>query len=830
MLAARLTERICEIDFDPVHSVTISIGVAQGPQHAASPRELIGCAEAAMMTAKARGKNQAVLFDEGATERPDAEAAGRDLRSIGHMKLLQSLAGKLNRLNDVQEIAATIATELRLLIDYHNCRVFLRDGDQLKPIAFVGDHDARLGTADRGLHDAWSAGASPAGSSSRASRCSCRMRCSASTRSPPQHGGDRRVARRGAAALRLTRHRGDRDLEAGARPVRRGRHPAARGARRAGVGRARECAPLRPAAPGGAERQGAARVPRRGLAGTVVRRDLHAHRRDGGDALRGARRVAVAPGRRRRLLPRGVLRVVRPGRGPLGGDSVDRFALEWREPFRGETALVAPLLEGDGVTGWIAVAKDNPAAAPEEELRLLAAFSYQASVALRKARLYWQQLEAAEIANALLDASRELATADSPEAVLNRTVEVTARVLGTERASLWIQERDAPYDLVPRAWFGGELDDLRTPIAAEHAEKWLQTSEPFLLEPEQVSQINGVPAELMSRLAVAPLRLESGRFGALTAMIGERDLGERRLRLLAGLAHQAKLAIETASHYAMLERTFVSTVEALANALEANDAYTSSHARWITDMALLVGRELSLDRAAMKRLEFGALFHDIGKIGIPSEILRKPGPLTDAEFAIVKEHPELGERILAPIERLADVRPIVRACHERWDGLGYPDGKAGDEIPIEARIVLVCDAYHAMVTDRPYRARLPATRPCGASARPPGRSSTPRSSMRSSACTRPERSERPDGDLLAERTRVTRRRTRRDRQRLVEGGEGLVELVPRDRQRRAAHDDVPVHHQVEAALEGPLRRRLRSALPPRLSRCTARAARASRGS
>ena len=98
-------------------------------------------------------------------------------------------------------------------------------------------------------------------------------------------------------------------------------------------------------------------------------------------------------------------------------------------------------------------------------------------------------------------------------------------------------------------------------------------------------------------------------------------------------------------------------------------------------MALLVGRELRLDRDALKRLELGALFHDIGKIGIPSEILQKPGPLTDEEFEIVKEHPELGEKILAPIDRLADVRPIVRACHERWDGRGYPDGKAGDDDP-----------------------------------------------------------------------------------------------------------------------------------------------------
>ena len=97
-------------------------------------------------------------------------------------------------------------------------------------------------------------------------------------------------------------------------------------------------------------------------------------------------------------------------------------------------------------------------------------------------------------------------------------------------------------------------------------------------------------------------------------------------------------------------------------------------------MSLVVGRAMGLEEERLKTLELGALFHDIGKIGIPSDILRKPGPLTDEEFEIVKEHPELGEKILAPIERLSDVRPIIRACHERWDGLGYPDGKAGDDI------------------------------------------------------------------------------------------------------------------------------------------------------
>ena len=129
-------------------------------------------------------------------------------------------------------------------------------------------------------------------------------------------------------------------------------------------------------------------------------------------------------------------------------------------------------------------------------------------------------------------------------------------------------------------------------------------------------------------------------------------------------------------------------------------------------MALHVGGELGLDPKALKRLELGALFHDIGKIGIPEAILSKPGPLTAEERKVVELHPELGERILAPIERLARSAPIVRHCHERWDGSGYPNGLAGEEIPLESRVILVCDAYHAMTTDRPYRPRLPVEEAC----------------------------------------------------------------------------------------------------------------------
>jgi HD-GYP domain-containing protein (c-di-GMP phosphodiesterase class II) len=129
-------------------------------------------------------------------------------------------------------------------------------------------------------------------------------------------------------------------------------------------------------------------------------------------------------------------------------------------------------------------------------------------------------------------------------------------------------------------------------------------------------------------------------------------------------------------------------------------------------MALHVGRELGLDPKALKRLELGALFHDIGKIGVPEAILAKPGPLSDEEWKVVRLHPELGARILAPIERLEQVCEIVRHCHEHWDGSGYPNGLVGEEIPLESRVILVCDAYHAMTTDRPYRRRLPVEEAC----------------------------------------------------------------------------------------------------------------------
>src|SRR5205823_13427717 len=234
--------------------------------------------------------------------------------------------------------------------------------------------------------------------------------------------------------------------------------------------------------------------------------------------------------------------------------------------------------------------------------------------------------------------------------------------------------------------------------------------EPFVVEREATAEVPDAHRLVPGRreLLLAPMRWEPDGLGAVVVAAKDEwsSFGERDLRLARGVADITSLALGNARRFDELERAYLSTVEALANALEAQDEYTGDHARALAEMALAVGYELALDPDRLKILELAALFHDIGKIGVPSEIIRKPGPLTAEERRIMNKHPEIGEQILAPVPFLQPIRPIIRACHERWDGNGYPDGLAGDAIPLVARIVCCCDAFSAMTTDRSYRAAL----------------------------------------------------------------------------------------------------------------------------
>ena len=147
-------------------------------------------------------------------------------------------------------------------------------------------------------------------------------------------------------------------------------------------------------------------------------------------------------------------------------------------------------------------------------------------------------------------------------------------------------------------------------------------------------------------------------------------------------------------------------IEALATALVERDRYTGEHSAFVVEMAKTVAAALGLDEVEIERVGHAALLHDIGKVGIPDRVLHKPGPLAGEEWDVMREHPVIGERILRAIPGMGSVARIVRHEHERFDGTGYPDRLAGEEIPLGSRIILACDAYHAMTSDRPYRAAM----------------------------------------------------------------------------------------------------------------------------
>ena len=149
------------------------------------------------------------------------------------------------------------------------------------------------------------------------------------------------------------------------------------------------------------------------------------------------------------------------------------------------------------------------------------------------------------------------------------------------------------------------------------------------------------------------------------------------------------------------------TLLAFARAIDANSPWTAGHSERVTQLAIALGRQLDLAPSELSTLYRGGLMHDIGKIGIPPAVLDKDGSLDDSERALIEKHPEIGERILRPIPAFADALGIVRSHHERFDGMGYPDRLAGEEIPWLARILAVAgDVFDAMASDRPYRAGL----------------------------------------------------------------------------------------------------------------------------
>ena len=208
------------------------------------------------------------------------------------------------------------------------------------------------------------------------------------------------------------------------------------------------------------------------------------------------------------------------------------------------------------------------------------------------------------------------------------------------------------------------------------------------------------PLETIKRLDIQGYCEKSDRFDQILLLVESGLKSVSQMRIIQDINEKLELANE------QLKEAYYGTIESLRLAVDAKDSYTKHHSDRVSYYSVLIGKQLGLNEEELEILKQGALFHDVGKIGIPDSILQKPGKLTNEEYDDIKNHPSIGSKILAPAKIFNDLVPMVLHHHERYDGRGYPVGLSGEDIPLMARIVCVADSFDAMTSDRSYRPRF----------------------------------------------------------------------------------------------------------------------------
>jgi HD-GYP domain-containing protein (c-di-GMP phosphodiesterase class II) len=290
--------------------------------------------------------------------------------------------------------------------------------------------------------------------------------------------------------------------------------------------------------------------------------------------------------------------------------------------------------------------------------------------------------------------------------VLDRLARQACQLMDVEQASILVRDpaRDGEAIAVAGCGIDEDLVGSRVDATVGLTGEALASGEPALSAEPRATNGN----RFRRTRAMAPVGWNSEVRGALIARTSDpaRDFGPRELRLLSQLADTVGAALQHADRRAEFLSSVHPYVSSLMLAIDARDRYTAGHSEAVLHLCTTVGHRMGLDAPAILELESAALLHDLGKIGVPSAVLNKPAPLDDQEQALVRRHTVWGAQLLAGVPGLEPVATIVRFHHERWDGQGYPEGLRGEQIPVASRIIAVCDAYHAMTSDRPYRSAL----------------------------------------------------------------------------------------------------------------------------
>lgn len=380
--------------------------------------------------------------------------------------------------------------------------------------------------------------------------------------------------------------------------------------------------------------------------------------------------------------------------------------------------LFIPLRVQGELVGMLSIGQKKSEESYDRDDRLtLITLANQTAVAVENARLYTAEQNRRKEMDTLYNMARQLVKSDNLDEILN-TIARQA-VISTKVSYARILTRDEEGNFVCKTVYQPPNQDLDLglkrvePLIAEHFYNWIfKQGKTLVLNwdgPElQDQEREAIFLERTKYLCISPLVGSNDYIGML--ILGElpgehaQPFDSARVQLVNVISDHAINAIQRAALHQQLEENFLQTVISLANAMDARDSYTGHHSQRMAKLATDVCDSLGLPDQRIEAVHWAALLHDIGKIGVPDDILNKAGPLTDQEWQIMKRHPRIGAEIVSPVKMLEPVAPIIRAHHERYDGSGYPFGLKKEQIPVEARVLSIVDAYIAITDERVYRA------------------------------------------------------------------------------------------------------------------------------
>jgi len=326
------------------------------------------------------------------------------------------------------------------------------------------------------------------------------------------------------------------------------------------------------------------------------------------------------------------------------------------------------------------------------------------------------QLRMAELTS-LLEVGKAISSTLDLNELLRKTMRMATQVMRCETSTVYLvdkQTNELYFHIIQGdASVGAKLQEIRLPMGTGLAGWCAKESKPVIVpdtsrDPRFFKGADKKSGFVTRSMICVPMRLKDEVIGVLQVLnrTGDIHFNDHDVDILEAVGNQAVSAIDNARLYENIQKVYLATIEVLATAIDEKDPYTQGHSRRVTLYSVAIAEEMNFGRKQIENIRYAGLLHDVGKIGINDNIIHKPGRLTDEEYAIIKKHPEIGARILKPVEFLADKIPGVLHHHEYFDGRGYPSHLVGEGIPLMGRIICVADAFDAMTTNRPYRKGL----------------------------------------------------------------------------------------------------------------------------